>query len=91
MREWSASSKNFSINVSFLGKLKTFIQLISISLLIYNGDIMHYNVFDIGIHGLYLAAIMSLNLRYVGELPPANSLSNKLSSVILKAPCASKS
>ena len=60
MREWSASSKNFPINVSFLGKLKTFIQLISISLLIYNGDIMHYNVFEIGIYGLYLAAIMSL-------------------------------
>ncbi len=60
MREWSAASKNFPINVSFLGKLKTFIQLISISLLIYNGDIMHYNVFEIGIYGLYLAAIMSL-------------------------------
>ena len=61
LREWSAilNSTN-SLNVNFLGKLKTTVQLVSITFLLYKGTLLDFDVYQIGILGIYIAAFLSV-------------------------------
>ncbi|MBH32279.1 MAG: CDP-diacylglycerol--glycerol-3-phosphate 3-phosphatidyltransferase [Gammaproteobacteria bacterium] len=61
LREWSAilNSMN-SLNVNFLGKLKTTVQLVSIAFLLYKGTLLDFDVYAIGILGIYIAAFLSV-------------------------------
>lgn len=61
LREWMAElGSRSTIRVSWVGKTKTVIQLISLLLMIYAEPIAGLPVFDIGLAIYYLAAILTL-------------------------------
>lgn len=61
LREWMAKiGAAKSVAVSFIGKLKTVAQMVSIGFLLYNGPLLGLNVTLIGIWLLNLAAVLTL-------------------------------
>jgi CDP-diacylglycerol--glycerol-3-phosphate 3-phosphatidyltransferase/cardiolipin synthase len=61
LREWMAKEgKSGSVAVSFIGKLKTSAQMLSILLLLYHDPLLGLNCQGIGEWLLYLAAFMTL-------------------------------
>ncbi|MBM3356960.1 MAG: CDP-diacylglycerol--glycerol-3-phosphate 3-phosphatidyltransferase [Betaproteobacteria bacterium] len=61
LREWMAKiGKATSVAVSFLGKLKTALQMVAIPLLLYHDDIGAFPVHAVGTGLIYLAAALTL-------------------------------
>ena len=61
LREWAALENiKDLVEVNFLGKLKTFVQMLSIGFLLFNGNIFTINSYIIGLYGIYIAAFLSL-------------------------------
>ena len=77
LREWVAISnlkntfrKGKSVDVNYIGKTKTFIQMLSIGFLLFNGSIFTIDSYMIGFYGIYLAAFLSLisMIKYFGNV-----------------------
>ena len=61
LREWMAEiGQRAKVKVSHLGKWKTTVQMISITLLLYRDDILGLPINSVGVVLLYLAAILTL-------------------------------
>lgn len=61
LREWMAElGSRATVKVSFVGKAKTVVQLISLILMIYHQDLFGLPMFEIGLALYYLAAILTL-------------------------------
>lgn len=61
LREWMAElGKSSNVAVSMLGKVKTFAQMLAITLLLYQGDLGPVPVFDIGQGLLVVAAVLTI-------------------------------
>jgi CDP-diacylglycerol--glycerol-3-phosphate 3-phosphatidyltransferase len=61
LREWMAGLGNSTtVQVSFIGKAKTTTQLISLLFMIYNQPIFGLPIFEIGLFGYYLAALLTI-------------------------------
>ncbi len=67
LREWVAISnqkdnfsKGKSLEVNYIGKIKTFIQMFSIGILLFNGSIFTIDTYIVGLYGIYFAAFLSL-------------------------------
>lgn len=61
LREWMAElGDRTAVRVSFIGKAKTTTQLISLLLLIYQEPLAGLPIFEIGLFGYYLAAILTM-------------------------------
>ena len=63
LREWVAISnlkntfsKGKSVDVNYIGKIKTFIQMFSIGFLLFNGSVFTIDAYMVGFYGIYLAA-----------------------------------
>jgi len=66
LREWMAGLGNSTtVQVSFIGKAKTATQLISLLLMIYSEPVFGFSVFEIGLVGYYLAAILTIFSMFV--------------------------
>ena len=77
LREWvaisnlkSTFSKGKTVDVNYVGKIKTFIQMLSIGFLLFNGSIFTIDTYMIGLYGIYLAAFLSLisMIIYLGNV-----------------------
>jgi len=77
LREWvaisnlkSTFSKGKTVDVNYIGKIKTFIQMLSIGFLLFNGSIFTIDTYMIGLYGIYLAAFLSLisMIIYLGNV-----------------------
>ena len=77
LREWvaisnlkSTFSKGKSVDVNYVGKIKTSIQMISIGFLLFNGSVFTIDAYIIGLYGIYLAACLSLisMIIYLGNV-----------------------
>ncbi len=77
LREWVAISnlkntfsKGKSVDVNYIGKTKTFIQMFSIGFLLFNGSVFTIDAYMIGFYGIYLAAFLSLisMIKYFGNV-----------------------
>ena len=61
LREWMAGLGNSTaVKVSLIGKAKTTSQLVSLLLMIYSQPIFDLPIFQIGLFGYYLAAILTI-------------------------------
>jgi len=67
LREWVAISnlkdsfsKGKSLEVNYIGKIKTFIQMLSIGFLLFSGSVFTIDTYVVGLYGIYLAAFLSL-------------------------------
>lgn len=61
LREWMAGvGQGKSVAVSFLGKLKTFAQMVAILLLLYHDSVLQINTPAVGTALIYIAAILTL-------------------------------
>ncbi len=61
LREWMAELGNrTAIKVSFIGKAKTTTQLVSLLLMIYQEPLAGLPIFEIGLFGYYLAALLTM-------------------------------
>lgn len=61
LREWMAGLGNSTaVKVSLIGKAKTTTQLVSLLLMIYSQPIFDLPIFQIGLFGYYLAAILTI-------------------------------
>lgn len=61
LREWMAKvGDSDSVKVSMAGKIKTFVQMLAIILLIYRDDLFGIPIFKIGEYLLYVAAALTL-------------------------------
>ena len=61
LREWMAElGQRSRVRVAFLGKFKTVMQMVSISLLLYRDDIGGFAIYDFGLVCLYVAAALTL-------------------------------
>lgn len=61
LREWMAQlGKSKSVSVSFLGKIKTASQMISIPLLLYHDSIGSFETRTVGTWLIYIAAVLTL-------------------------------
>ena len=61
LREWMAGLGDSTVvQVSFVGKAKTTTQLISLLLMIYSESIFNLPIFQIGLFGYYLAAMLTI-------------------------------
>ena len=61
IREWAAREDiKDLVEVNFLGKLKTFVQMISIGFLLFNGTIFTIDIYLLGLYGINIAAFLSL-------------------------------
>ena len=61
LREWMAGLGDSTVvQVSFVGKAKTTTQLISLLLMIYSESIFDLPIFQIGLFGYYLAAMLTI-------------------------------
>lgn len=66
LREWMAElGKRASVAVSYIGKVKTTLQLIAISLLIYQEPLFGIPIFELGEIMLFLAAGLTLYSMFV--------------------------
>jgi len=66
LREWMAElGKRASVAVSYVGKVKTTLQLIAISLLIYSQPLYGLPIFKLGEVLLYIAALLTLYSMFV--------------------------
>jgi CDP-diacylglycerol--glycerol-3-phosphate 3-phosphatidyltransferase len=62
LREWMAElGQRSAVKVSYIGKLKTAFQMLSIACLIFYSPIMGLPIFEIGIALLYLAAVLTIS------------------------------
>ena len=77
LREWVAIanlkdsfSKGKSVDVNYIGKTKTFIQMLSIGFLLFNGSVFTIDTYMVGFYGIYLAAFLSLisMIKYLGNV-----------------------
>ena len=77
LREWvaisnlkSTFSKGKSLDVNYIGKVKTFIQMFSIGFLLFNGSVITIDSYMIGLCGIYIAAFLSLfsMIIYLGNV-----------------------
>ena len=77
LREWVAISnlkntfsKGKSVDVNYIGKIKTFIQMFSIGFLLFNGSVFTIDAYMVGFYGIYLAAFLSLisMIKYFGNV-----------------------
>ena len=61
IREWAAREDiKDLVEVNYLGKLKTFVQMISIGFLLFNGTIFTIDIYLLGLYGINIAAFLSL-------------------------------
>ena len=67
LREWVAMSnlkesfrKGKSLEVNYIAKIKTFIQMLSIGFLLFRGTVFTIDTYIIGLYGIYFAAFLSL-------------------------------
>lgn len=61
LREWMAGiGQRARVAVSFLGKIKTTVQMVAIFMLLYRLPLMGLPVYEIGLWALYLAAALTL-------------------------------
>ena len=67
LREWVAMSnlkesfrKGKSLEVNYIAKIKTFIQMLSIGFLLFRGTVFTIDTYIVGLYGIYLAAFLSL-------------------------------
>lgn len=66
LREWMASlGENAKVKVSYVGKVKTFTQLLAIGFLLYEKDIGSFQPLLVGYVLLYIAAILTLWSMFV--------------------------
>ena len=66
LREWMAKvGDSESVKVSMAGKVKTFVQMFSIILMIYRDDLFGIPIFTSGEYLLYVAAILTLWSMFV--------------------------
>ena len=66
LREWMASlGENAKVKVSFVGKVKTFTQLLAIGFMLYEKDIGSFEPLLVGYVLLYIAAILTLWSMFV--------------------------
>ena len=77
LREWvaisnlkSTFSKGKAVDVNYIGKIKTFIQMLSIGFLLFDGSVFTIDTYMIGLYGIYLAAFLSLisMIIYLGNV-----------------------
>ena len=77
LREWvaisnlkSTFSKGKTVDVNYIGKIKTFIQMLSIGFLLFDGSVFTIDTYMIGLYGIYLAAFLSLisMIIYLGNV-----------------------
>jgi len=77
LREWvaisnlkSTFSKGKTVDVNYVGKIKTFIQMLSIGFLLFDGSVFTIDTYMIGLYGIYLAAFLSLisMIIYLGNV-----------------------
>ena len=77
LREWVAISnlkrsfsKGKTVDVNYIGKIKTFIQMLSIGFLLFDGSVFTIDTYMIGLYGIYLAAFLSLisMIIYLGNV-----------------------
>ena len=65
LREWMAElGERNAVKVSYVGKLKTAFQMISIGCLIFYNDLLGLPIFDIGVVLLYIAAALTLSSMF---------------------------
>ncbi len=61
LREWMASvGSRAKVAVSYLGKLKTTLQITALAMLLYKIDLLGLPIYSIGIFALYIAAALTL-------------------------------
>jgi len=66
LREWMAElGSRETVKVSFIGKAKTTVQLISLIMLIYHHSLFGLPIFEIGLLLFYTAAILTLYSMYI--------------------------
>ena len=77
LREWvaisnlkSTFSKGKTVDVNYIGKIITFIQMLSIGFLLFDGSVFTIDTYMIGLYGIYLAAFLSLisMIIYLGNV-----------------------
>jgi len=62
LREWMAElGQRSAVKVSYVGKLKTAFQMISIACLIYHAPLFGIPVFEVGVVLLYIAAALTIS------------------------------
>ena len=62
LREWMAEvGQRNAVKVSFVGKLKTAFQMLSIGCLIFHNSLFGLPIFDIGIVLLYVASVLTIS------------------------------
>ena len=66
----STFSKGKTVDVNYIGKIKTFIQMLSIGFLLFDGSVFTIDTYMIGLYGIYLAAFLSLisMIIYLGNV-----------------------
>lgn len=61
LREWMASvGSRAKVAVSYLGKVKTTLQITALAMLLYKVDLFGLPIYDIGIVALYIAAALTI-------------------------------
>lgn len=61
LREWMASvGSRAKVAVSYLGKLKTTLQITALAMLLYKVDLFGLPIYNIGIVALYIAAALTI-------------------------------
>ncbi|MDJ0881421.1 MAG: CDP-diacylglycerol--glycerol-3-phosphate 3-phosphatidyltransferase [Gammaproteobacteria bacterium] len=66
LREWMAElGSRATVKVSFIGKAKTTVQLISLIMMIYHHPFLGLPIFEIGLFLFFIAAILTLYSMYI--------------------------
>lgn len=66
LREWMADlGERTTVNVAYIGKVKTLFQMFSIGFLLYKNDLWNMPVYAIGLTLLYIAAALTLWSMYI--------------------------
>ena len=66
LREWMADlGERTTVNVAFIGKVKTMFQMFAIGFLLYENDLWGMPVYTIGLTLLYIAAALTLWSMFV--------------------------
>ena len=61
LREWMAEiGQRTSVSVSYIGKIKTAVQMIAITLLLYQADIAGVSAYTAGLYILYISVALTL-------------------------------
>jgi len=61
LREWMAEiGQRTHVSVGMMGKVKTVVQMVAITLLLYSGPVLGVSAFVVGLWLLYLAAVLTI-------------------------------